>query len=198
MLWSIGDHAPLIADIHATAPDVLTLQEVTDNNRALLDGVRDILPTQFWCRFQTVGGVALASRWPLIEGTETCGVGLAAVQLETPHGPLWLVSVHYYWPWPHGQAHQVERLLPVLETLQGRVVIGGDFNMVPWGSSVGRLAHATNTERIGRALISFARLGPLLPLPIDQVHAPRGATGAVTLRPLLGSDHHGLLARIGL
>ena len=200
LLFRLADPAPLLADIRAAAPDVLTLQEVTPRHRAILQALDDILPTRLWCPFAPVGGVAVASRWPAIPGTETCGGGdgYAAVRVRTPDGPLWLVSVHLHWPWPRIQPAQVSRIVPVLRAMDGPVLMGGDFNMVPWGHAVRRLARAARLGRIGRAHNSFPRFGPLAPLPIDLVFGPAGSTGTTWRRPLLGSDHHGILARIGL
>ena len=57
-------------------------------------------------------------------------------------------------------------LLAVLLPVTGPVLIGGDFNMVPWGARNDIIAGATDTRRVGRALNTFPRFGPLLPLPI--------------------------------
>ncbi len=58
------DLAPLIDDIRDADPDLLTLQEVTPGNEALLTALADRLPTQLVCPFARVGAVAVASRWP--------------------------------------------------------------------------------------------------------------------------------------
>ena len=199
LLFRLSDSAPLIADIRAVAPDVLTLQEVSHANRAILAELGTDFPSQQFCRFGTVGGVAVASRWPLIPDTGICqrNDGLVAMQVQTPNGPLWLVSIHLHWPWPRdqaAQAAQVAQLLPTLEKLDGPVIVGGDFNMVPWGSSVQRIAAATGTTRQGGIYSSFPRFAPWGPLPIDHVLTPGVAT--IELRPLLGSDHRGLVARV--
>ena len=194
------DLGPLIDDISATNPDVLTLQEVTPENAELLAAIKDAMPTQLICPFVGVGAVALATRWPLIAGSAICnkGQGLAALQAIGPQGPVWLVSVHLHWPWPNGQASQLDHLMPVLQALDGPVLIGGDFNMVPWSYTLERVIDATDTERIGRAFNSLPRFSPLAPLAIDHILVPSGTTGRTERRPLLGSDHFGILARMSL
>ncbi len=196
MLFAPRDLAPLISDIHASDPDMLTLQEVTPGNEALLAALADRLPTQLVCPFARVGAVAVASRWPLAGNRALCleRQGIAAVRVAGPDGPLWLVSLHLHWPWPHGQAPQRARLGPVLAELEEPVVIGGDFNMVPWSHAFRSIARTTSTRRIGRAFNTMTRF-PLAPLPIDHVLIPAGAEGTTERRPLLGSDHHGVLAR---
>jgi len=196
MLFQARDLSPLIDDIREAQPDALTLQEVTPVNAAMLTALANALPSQLICPFARVGAVAVASRWPLIEGQEICleGQGLAAIQVTSPNGPLWIVSIHLHWPWPKPQAAQRTRLPPILKDLQGPVLIGGDFNMVPWSHSLRSITRATDTQRIGRAFNSMTRFA-LAPLPIDHILVPEGATGSTELRPLLGSDHHGILAR---
>nr|WP_293173373.1 endonuclease/exonuclease/phosphatase family protein [Nannocystis sp.] len=199
--FRLADPAPLIADIAAHAPDFVTLQEVTDRTRAVMVGLAERLPSQHLCPFAAVGGVAVLSRWPMIAGTARCaeGDGLAAMQVETPEGPVWIVAIHLHWPFPYRQSAQVERLMPMLETLEGPIVIGGDFNMVPWSYTLGRIAGATGSERAGAVTYSLPMAGGWVTLPIDHVLVPqgRGATGAERL-PLLGSDHHGVLAGFAL
>ena len=121
-------------DVQWRNPDFVTFQEVTSQNRAILTSIQDTHPSQSICDFARVGGVAVASRFPAVPGTATCSEtkGLAAIQLQTPDGPVWLVSIHLHWPYPFGQAQHVKQLLPTIETFKGKVILAGDFNMVPW------------------------------------------------------------------
>ena len=77
-------------------------------------------------------------------------------------------------------------------------LIAGDFNMVPWGESVQRIKQAAGNRYLGAFRNTHNLGGLFLPLPIDTVLVPRGATGTVELRGYMGSDHRGVLARIAL
>ncbi|MDJ0827873.1 MAG: endonuclease/exonuclease/phosphatase family protein [Rhodobacter sp.] len=195
--FRLADPEAVAADILAAGPDIVTLQEVTGRTAAVLDALAESYPTQLRCPFAAVGGVAVASRFPAVPGSGTCaeGQGLAALRVETPSGPVTLASLHLHWPWPYRQRDQLRRLLPHLAALTGPVVLGGDFNMVPWSHTVRRVEAATGALRTGPARPSFPRWS-WLPLPIDHVLAP-GGTGQTQIRPRLGSDHRGLLARVG-
>jgi len=199
--FRLADPAPLIADIAGHAPDFVTLQEVTGRTRAVMVGLAEALPSQHLCPFAAVGGVAVLSRWPTIAGTERCAEddGLAAMQVETPEGPVWIVSIHLHWPFPYRQPAQLARLIPALEAMNGPIVIGGDFNMVPWSHTLARVAQATDSERAGSVTYTLPMMGGWVTLPIDHVLVPRGR-GPTTARrlPLLGSDHHGVLAGFAL
>lgn len=187
--FQLADPTPLIADIRATDPDVITLQEVSAENTTLLDTLADRWPHQHLCPHAPVGGVAVLSRHaPVEHSTPVCATSLAAVQISTPAGPLWVASLHLPWPWPFTQHLYRDRAAAALHALDGPVVLAGDFNMVPWSHTLGMIARAIGGHRAGRALPTF-RIGPV-GLPIDHCVAP-GAARA-TLRPCLGSDHKGL------
>ncbi|MCG6883213.1 MAG: endonuclease/exonuclease/phosphatase family protein [Silicimonas sp.] len=208
--FRLSDLAPLASDIRATGADFVMLQELHRNTRPILSALRPDYPHQSFCAFAAVGGVAVLSRWPSTGAAPICteGGGLAAMQVATPDGPLWIASLHLHWPFPFAQADQVASLLPVLEGLGGPVLLAGDFNMVPWGHSVRTLAEASRTTPAGYAGGTFAfsrmhrgrNLAELFPrLPIDHVLIPdTGTPVALDRRDRLGSDHHGLLATFAL
>ena len=196
MLYINDDLPGLAADIIATQPDFITLQEVSDANAALMDDLLAAYPTQHYCSFSRVGGAAVLSHYAAVPGSATCARGMAAIQVETGAGPVWLISIHLHWPWPYGQAAQVNELVPTISAFDGPKIIGGDFNMVPWSSHMRRFADAGAVQFARPVRGTLPRFGPLVTLPIDHVLSPSG--GTTTLRPLLGSDHLGLLVQFDL
>ena len=182
----------LRADIAAAAPDIIALQEVTSRNAELVRQLRETHPFQASCALTEWARVAILSRWP-VEG-EICieNRGLVGVQVTAHDGVFWAFSLHAFWPWPHGQATQLAEILPVLATLEGPMVLAGDFNMVPWSHTLHAVAAATGTTRAGPLFPTMHKSGA--PLPIDHVYAPGG--GRATARPLAGSDHLGVLAEV--
>ena len=74
--------------------------------------------------------------------------------------------------------------------------MAGDFNSVPWTRRVSRLKSLSRTRLAGPTFVTLRHKRLPLSIPIDFVFAPGG--GQVELRPLLGSDHHGLLAKVKL
>lgn len=200
MLFKMPSTIPLRSDILELAPDFISLQEVSKQNRPILASLKAQYPAQLFCTFSGVGAVAVASRWPLVAGSKRCAAknGMAAMQVKTPDGPVWLVSLHLFWPYPIGQAAQVRALVPLLAALDGPIVLGGDFNMVPWSHTMRAITQATNTRRIGVPQYTLS-LKNLYSLPIDHVLINSNTGPAYTSkRPLLGSDHFGVLARFYL
>ena len=182
--------------VRASNADVVTLQEVSLENRPLLEALRDRYPHQQYCPFETTFGEAVLSRLPVEAGSGWCSQpdGVAGLRVLTDEGPVWILSLHLNWPWPHGQAPQVEALLPALEALQGPVIAAGDFNAVAWSHTVRLVGRAVGSQRIGRQRATFDLLWIGLPVGIDHVLGPAG--GAVAVLPKLGSDHHGVLGRL--
>lgn len=199
LLYRNAELSALEADIRAANAQIVTLQEVSEPNLALLAALRDAYPHQQICPGRVVGGPAILTRLTPVPGTAFCGPGLAAMQVVAGlegQDRFWLISLHLHWPWPYPQADHVELLLPILDRLQGPAIVGGDFNMVRWANSVTRLADILQVRPAGPTFGTFTGWGDLLRLPIDHVLAPRG--GRVTLRDALGSDHLGLLAQVEL
>jgi endonuclease/exonuclease/phosphatase (EEP) superfamily protein YafD len=198
MLFRNAELAALEADIRAADAQIVTLQEVSDPNLAMLDALRDAYPHQQRCPGGRVGGTAILTRLAPVEGTAFCGPGMAAMQVVA--GPadnqdrFWLVSVHLHWPWPYGQADHVKLLLPILDRLNGPAIMAGDFNMVRWADSVTRLADILGIRPAGPTIGSYVGLSQYFRLPIDHVFATRG--GKVAPRGAFGSDHLGLLAEV--
>lgn len=87
-------------------------------------------------------------------------------------------------------------LLPLIEGLEGAVVIGGDLNMVGRSATLQRFGAGSRGRLAGPERGSYLGLAPVLRLPIDHVLAPGG--GQSETRPALGSDDLGLVASVPL
>ena len=197
MLYRNADLAGLEADIRASDAQIVTLQEVSEPNLAMLSALRDAYPYQHTCPGGRVGGTAILTSLTPVPDTAFCGPGLAAMQVVVGaegQDRFWLVSVHLHWPWPYAQSDHVDMLLPILDKLQGPVVMAGDFNMVRWANSVKRMSEIVESRAAGPTFGSYIGLSETFPLPIDHVFAPRG--GRVSQRPAAGSDHLGVLAQV--
>lgn len=198
ILFNNYDREPLVDDIVKSGAGFVTLQEVSPKNMGYLDLLKRQYQSSNHCRFATVGGVAVLSSFPMVSGTKGCGAGVAYMQVETSNGPYWIVSVHLYWPWPHGQEPQADRILAQLQKLSGPMIIGGDFNMVTWSHRLSEFEKTLDVTAVGGVHRSYD-LGGSLGLPFDHVlHTRRAGIGDANLRPKFGSDHRGILARLPL
>ena len=195
-------------EILSLDPDFVTLQEITSHDRRWLGKLFDAYEYKLICGEASEATIGILSRFPLLPDTQICPMEeredkapmrLAAAQVRLPDGGQpWLVSIHLGWPYPADQAEQAFRIADLLRALEGPVMIGGDFNMVPWGNSVQTIAKAARAERAEPSFGTYVPSGPLLPLPIDHIFLPAGTNGRTEVRPAAGSDHLGIVARFGL
>ena len=196
-LWmGNADITDVAHDILRSNADFVTLQEVSDRNEAIFPILSADYPYQHFCDFSERSGVAVLSKHPFVDGTQSCsrGHGLASVRVQRAGGQIWLHSVHLSWPWPYGQHRQLERLLPTLSEMEGDHILGGDFNIVPWSHTMRAIARVTGTDPLGPTQPTLWLRG-WIPLSIDHVLVPNGGSGLLKSRPRFGSDHQGVLAR---
>lgn len=201
LLWKELSRGKLTREIRASDADIITLQEISDHDWRYMEKLFDAYENKFFCQRSPNSSMGILTGFSIIEGSGTCieDTPFAAVQVQMPDGaPVWVVSVHLGWPFPAGQKKKTGTLVNFLETLSGPVIIAGDFNMVPWGSTVRRIVAAADAKILGPIQSTYPAGGPLFPLPIDHVLVPRSSTGLVEVRPLEGSDHYGLIARFDL
>lgn len=197
--YGIIDPAPLIADIEASGADFVTLQEVVTAQKPVVATLSRTFTSAHHCKISTDGGVAVLSRWPMIEGSAGCAsnIGAAYMRVMTDDGPVWAISLHHVWPWPLSQAPQAARILEALEKLDGPKVMAGDFNHVPWSWQLQQYE-----RRLGLHLMAWTNsfyLDNKLWIPIDHVLTPiKTDRDAVSTRPFLGSDHLGLLVQFNV
>ncbi len=150
---------PMISS--AANPDIVALQELTSRNAPLVRDLRAEFPYQASCALVDWARVAILSRWP-IEG-EVCvrGQGFVGIQVASPEGPFWAFSLHAFWPWPHGQAAQFDRLEPILAELRRPCCPCGGFQhgasvVCTWTTGQQHRHHARRSavfdpEQTGRA-----------------------------------------------
>lgn len=199
-LWYLNRQLDALEhDIRAQSPDMIVMQEVSLANMAIFDNLAASYATSLYCGGRGIASIAILTRFPRTAEDSICmeSSGIAAVRVQAPSGPVWIVGIHLRWPWPKTQPQNVKDILPVLESLDGTVVVAGDFNAVPWSDAMSRIRAATRTERVGPVYRTLVGVSPYLRIPIDHVLTP-GGNGHLETRPLLGSDHLGLVARFDL
>jgi len=181
----------VVHDIIKNQADIITFQELYSHNPYVLEQLKDTHPYQHWC----VGwGVAVASRFTFTDEQKTCEQFIALSQINTEHGKIWIGSVHLERPWPKGQVKQLDEITQLLKPLNEPIILGGDFNAVPWSATMFNLEKTVNGKRVGPHRPSFD-LAPLFSLTIDHVIAEK-RNFVTEIRPKFGSDHRGLIADV--
>ena len=186
--------------------DVITLQEVNKRTIRLLKILKKDYPYQVWCSFQSVGGVAVLSRLPLVKGkAKGCmsNKGTAWLRIKLGKQAVTITSLHLHWPYPFSQYDQVSRLEREFSNVLQPIIVAGDFNATPWSHAVDRLAKVTQTEVTQGLRFSFYlnMSGIIFPvgLPIDHVLLPNNfKVKNIELGPKAGSDHSSVFASIAV
>ncbi|MDY8109993.1 endonuclease/exonuclease/phosphatase family protein [Fulvimarina sp. 2208YS6-2-32] len=173
-----AETAPALRTIRQASADFVTLQEASPRWIEALGATGDLYPHRATCaNAQLSSSVLILSKHPF-DGAVICRERLrfvaGTVVLENGHR-VTIGSAHLFWPWPHGQRWQLHALSPELEALPSPLLVGGDFNAVPWSASVRKFAAASATSPVRHIGATFAPA--FLPaawkawvgLPIDNV-----------------------------
>ncbi len=170
-------------------PEFVSLQEISHNGLSVLEPLKARYPGWLQCPDWYGAGVVLMSRWQAVQGSQGCDAieKIGWMQVQTAQGPLTVVAVHMNWPWPSNYAGRQRRVQRILGELPQPMVIAGDFNMVPWATSVQRLERRTGTEVVTPLRFSFRPKGLQALLPIDHVMVPAGMQARSALVPGLGA-----------
>lgn len=208
--WNAADKALALQRVADARPDVVTLQEMTPEWRAMLAPLSESYPYQVHCDGADgfVGDSALLSRRPFVPGAETvCDErnSIAAARVDFNGTPVTIVSHHQLWPWPRGQWRRFDRLAPTLEDLAQPLILAGDFNAVPWSRFVQSYAEATGTAILpGIGPVWFphplpASLARYAGLPLGNVLAsPQVTVLSVERMAATSSDHLPILVRFAV
>jgi len=188
-----------------TKPDVVTMQEVTPLHKKALEELKaDIYPYQIYCKFQTVGGVAILSKHPFNKENAICmeGKGLVWSQILVDKYPINIVSIHTYWPFPYSQPEQIQTIKEVFKEIKGSTLIAGDFNAAAWSHSVKEIESVSHTEVVKgmRWSITLQKQFSSIPnfkLAIDHVLLSKEfQVEEIFVEKGLGSDHSPIVSKI--
>ncbi|HWK65487.1 MAG TPA: endonuclease/exonuclease/phosphatase family protein [Rhizobiaceae bacterium] len=199
----------LLSLIGRTRPDIVALNEVSTSWVKHLQRISAAYPYSVFCDPQSrIGPAAILSRRPFAAGTEgACfeGGAMATAEIDLGGRTVTVAALHLKWPWPFGQAGQIDRLAGPLSRLGGSALAAGDLNATPWSNAVARIAHAGGLARVGGSTPTWlSRRLPVfwrqwIGLPIDHVFRKGGVTvHSVNTQEDVGSDHAPLLVEFSL
>lgn len=193
-------------------PDIIALQEVTQRNFPAVAAVARDYPSRIFCRFAGIGAVAVLSRLPEAPSSSQAPSkgcvereGLAWLRVMVNGRPVSVASMHLHWPYPYGQAEQIDRLEKHLKVIPRPVMVAGDMNAAGWSHTVDRIEQATDTTvaaglrfTLHKRPFSWAPSWLSVGLPIDHLLLPEGLEArTITLDDPVGSDHLPIVAKLG-
>lgn len=202
-----NDTARIRRSIEAADADIVVLIELASDPVLKIDQLLEGYPHRVASmRLDQTRGPSrslIASRWPLTARDDPPdGLHAVAATVRTPLGPVNVVGVHLTRPWPFqhswGQISQTMALDAVVQTLDGPVVVAGDFNSV----SSARIGKQIQQDIGLRPAPGFPGTWPgglpsALGITIDQVYAsPDLAFISRRLGRPTGSDHRPVVTEI--
>lgn len=194
----------LVDAVLADPPEIVLIME-TPGIRPHLDRMAEVYPHRLGCERPETCDISLYSRLPIEEG----GIELfrpfnwerlVTARVRVDGQPVTIVGAHLTKPYDNHVAWQEMWVLSsLLRTIEGPLVLAGDFNSAIWTETMGMLI-----ERGGLAPGPVTpatwpvRLGPV-GVPIDNM-LTRGEAQILTLEAgdSHGSNHRPLWASIGL
>lgn len=202
----------LLAWLASRPADVVVLQEVNTEIAERLRRGEDGYPHRVVAEEDYIGpfgdrgleAIAVLSRWPILEhrapGPWAKLWQATLVRIDMPGVQPWLLVIHPPSPafryWLPTRDRIYAELAPVVATLDGPVIVAGDFNATPYTPVFRRFVAATGLASFTRFPATYSdKLGPI-GIPIDHVLV-RGAalTDLRALEPV-GTDHRPLRAEI--
>ncbi|MEP0519966.1 MAG: endonuclease/exonuclease/phosphatase family protein [Hyphomicrobiales bacterium] len=181
--------------VNSENPDVIFLQEVSPNNEAVLESLV-AYPNQQRCRLNQFMSIVTLSKTPALKQDCLPESRLAWMELEHEGKKFRAISTHLHWPWPFGQWYQIDSVRNDIAEwdVSIPIVLGGDFNAVPWSHAVQSVESIIRSKVVpGFRTTLYKFVTPIeapLFMPIDQILLPRGTTPvAAKVGPNLGSDH---------
>lgn len=206
-MWGKGDlHVQKVeAFLAETDPDVVVLEEIRWKHETFLKDMQKTYPHQAGKH-----GLVIMSKHPIVDTS----------RLDRPNQPYWqslivawarldvrgrevdVVGAHMSRPfYASQQKNDFEHLTKFVQSLNGPVIVAGDFNAAPWTDKAQKFAAATGLGRLNTFSPTWParwKSLPLVPvLPIDNVFvSPPLAKIDLTVGRRLESDHLPVIADI--
>lgn len=195
------DTAPTLDYLRRRGADVVAVLEVSPDWGQALETLADIYAHRRIEPRLDNFGIALLSRWPLIEPQIVdfgdTGYPSIVADIDRPAGRFRCIAIHPYPPYSRTASAMLVRSLHATAAAAARsplpCIVAGDFNATPW--SAGFRAFATGSglrdTALGRGVQpSWNARSLFVRIPIDHIFAPPTATVVRrTIGPNVGSDH---------
>jgi endonuclease/exonuclease/phosphatase (EEP) superfamily protein YafD len=194
-MWLFNPNGPdLLAEITRLDADVMVLVEASDKTAAMLDQVKGTFPYRYICHESSVCHLAIISKVPL--GNLSFKAGwkgppMIRATLGGEFAGITVVGVHTTrFPHSRAQLRQARALAEELRTIQGPLIVMGDFNATPFSRVTQTIAQGAGLTRL-TSLPTWPSWAILPQIAIDHVFASPGIRvlrGEAIGHPS-GSDH---------
>lgn len=213
------DMAKVMEAILTDQPDILVFQEYFGEQSSQLDPMlRPLYPYVAQCRGGKRANIALYARFKFTQVQDGQCPSNAYGTTRTAHiiaqftlpgiKPFTVMTTHMDWPVPIARhAEELDKLTVALKTVDGPLILAGDFNSTPWAYSFRQFVATNGLLRQTLALMTyplswyyFDAWRPTIPfLPLDHVLTRDGiVVHAIKAGQPTGSDHLPVVLRFSV
>ena len=189
--------------------DIVVLEEITPQWAKRLKALEDVYPHMLFCDDIATCDLALLSKksWQsgIIRELPKVGPNVIIAKFDWKGSPFTLVGTHLDPPTPaigedheHFHSAQAKKISALLRSIEGPLVVAGDFNATPWSPSFNRIIEGTELARVdGGLLPTWPSQLSAIGIPIDQILTTSEFGGStMTVGPNVISDHFPLIATL--
>ncbi|WNO10242.1 endonuclease/exonuclease/phosphatase family protein [Teredinibacter sp. KSP-S5-2] len=195
------NHEQLLALVESEKPQVIIVQEVTDNWVAALKTLSSNYPYSYEVPRMDNFGIALYSQYPIVQvQRENWGyMGLPSINatLNIAGQNVTLLSTHPLPPttkdYFDSRNAQLNDMVTDIKQIEGPLLVVGDFNITMWSRYYRPLEENTGLRNVRRGmgiLPTWSTKLPLAQIPIDHcLVSDHFEVQKARLGPNIGSDH---------
>lgn len=205
VLESNERHADVAAFIAGSGADIVFVLEAARMRQHLAE-LEAVYPYRAGCAAENECDLMMLSKLPL-QDPEIRSLGniypnrMVVARTVIGGEPVTLVAAHLTKPYfDDAGLLEMRRLTRQVSRMEGALVLAGDFNSAPWADAVDDLVKGADLLPPSRYNATWpTELGPL-GVPIDHVfsRAPIIVDQIEAMADPLGSNHRGLIARLGI
>lgn len=194
----------LVAEIQRNDPDIVVLQEIGAEKRALLDRLKAQWPYQEDCRHLDHCFMAVLSKFPIADfesHAEWVGPPMVRATFGKELGGLTVIGTHTIrFPYMRAQFAQLTELADMIRKLDGPRIVLGDFNATPTSRLLGTFEQRSSLRRLDGWLPTWPANFQIPQLGIDHIFASPEVKSLERVRigSGAGSDHYPLVVRVAV
>ncbi len=157
--------------IRAQKPDVLAIVEGTTDEPLARATFEAALPGYHYAASPR-NQLYILSRYPISdtwENADESNARLFRVRLDTPDGPVHLLTLHLRGPWQRSESAAFAELRAAMEAVDGPLIVTGDFNTPRGSARLAAVSQGFDDAYLTASRSRYLATWPSIPAPLWQI-----------------------------
>ena len=157
--------------IRAQKPDVLAIVEGTTDEPIARATFEAALPGYHYAASPR-NQLYILSRYPISdtwENADESNARLFRVRLDTPDGPVHLLTLHLRGPWQRNESAAFAELRAAMEAVDGPLIVTGDFNTPRGSARLAAVSQGLDDAYLAASRSRYLATWPSIPAPLWQI-----------------------------